>query len=314
MTTIFSGPRCARLPHAAPLLSACRPFRRPSPGMQLPDSNLLARQIRVQVLGLVWLFFTANQLGAATTVTITNDWAATEVRLVVPKPFQGPLSQAWSDTTQGAAESQALLQKSGMDPTHGWFSGSAGARIGPLVGVSNGFNHNGLQPGFTQVFGSRLIADDNGSCEAQATLDSVWHFSVTGDPAPFNASGFVEFGHSMDFTLDDCTTGLRLFSKSLSGMDGFNVLSTLEPSHEYMLTLNQRALFGGGDGQVGFGFGFSTPVQVEFASDRTHLPVPDGGTTATMFGVALASLAVFRRKFHAWSSRSIGGGAWISFR
>jgi len=242
--------------------------------------------MRLQVVGLVW-FASENHLAAATTVTITNDWASAGVQLVAPKPQGGPPVYEWADARQGEAKAELKLTQTGMEPTYGWFSGSATAHIGPSVSYSN------LPDGYTQVFGSYLLADDNGSCEAQATINSIWRMSITGDAAPFYAGGFVEMGHSMDFTLFDCTTGQDLVSKSISGSNGFNQFGTLEPSHDYLLTLRQRAPFGSGDGQVGFGFGFSSPVPVEFASERSHLAIPEVSSLSLL---ALGVLLLVRRR------------------
>jgi hypothetical protein len=179
-----------------------------------------------------------------------------------------------------------ILSQTGATITFGWFAGTASARIGPSVNYAYG------PADYTQVFGSNLLADDNGSCEAQATIDSIWQMTITGGSAPFYAGGFVESGHSMDFTLYDCTTGQDLVSRSISGSGGFNQYGTLEPSHDYLLTLHQRAPFGAGDGQVGFGFGFSTPVLVEFSSESTHLPIPE---PASLFLLAMGALLLVRR-------------------
>lgn len=231
--------------------------------------------IRLPVLGLVW-FAIENHLAAATTVTITNDWASAGVLLVVPKPQNGSPEYEWSDAWQGEAVVDLQLSQ----------TGSAVARIGPSV------SYLYRPAGYALVFGSNLIADDNSSCEAQATIDSIWKMTITGDSAPFYAGGFVEMGHSMDFTLLDCATGQELVSRSISGNNGFNHFGTLEPSHDYLLTLHQRALFGEGDGQVGFGFGFSPPVQVEFSSERTHLAIPEPSFLSLL---AMGALLLVRR-------------------
>jgi hypothetical protein len=75
----------------------------------------------------------------------------------------------------------------------------------------------------------------------------------------------------MDFTLVDGTTGQDLASRSISGSNGFNESGTLESSHDYLLTLHQKAPFGAGDGQVGFGFGLSLPVQVIYIPEPSSL-------------------------------------------
>ena len=258
--------------------------RRPSLAKPFPTISLL---IRLPVLGLAWLAG-ENQLVAATTVTITNDWAAAAVRLVAPKPPAAPVYE-WSDARQGEAVADLMISQSqnSSSSTVGAFAGSAIARIGTTV-VSN----DTIYPGYSQVFGSHLLADDSGSCEAQATIDSIWKMTVTGDSAPFYARGFVEMGHSMDFTVYDSTTGQSLLSKTISGAAGFNQLGTLEPSHDYLLTLRQRALFGGGDGQVKFGFGFSDPVLVEFSPNRTHLPIPEPSCLSLL---AVGALLLVRR-------------------
>ena len=195
------------------------------------------------VLGLVWLS-AENQLAAATTVTITNDWAAAAVRLVAPRPPAAPVHE-WSDARHGEAVADLMVNQSQnfSTSTVGAFAGTAIARIGTTVISNDGSTSNA---GYNQVFGSHLLADDTGSCEAQATIDSIWKMTITGDPAPFYARGFVEMGHSMDFTLLNLTNGQNLVSRSISGTNGFNLFGTLEPSHDYILTLYQRALFGGG--------------------------------------------------------------------
>jgi len=234
--------------------------------------------IRLPVLGFFW-FSTENHLAAATTVTITNDWASAAVHLVAPKPGNGPPVYEWADARQGGALADLMIAQSQnfSTSTIGSFAGSAIARIGPLVS-----SNDTIYPGYTQVFGSHLLADDSGSCEAQATIYTIWKLTVTGDAAPFYARGFVEMGHSMDFTLYNCTTGQSLVSRSISGAGGLNEFGTLEPSHDYLLTLHQRALFGGGDGYVKFGFGFSAPVLVEFSSDRTHLAIPESSSLSLL--------------------------------
>lgn len=239
-------------------------------------------------------WFGVQSLSASTIVTITNDWASARVEIVSPKPENGPPppGYSWSDVHQGEAVASLSITQSGVDPINSQsFNGSATARIGPTVNVGS---YWGNGPDSMQLFASYLLVDDSLGCEAESIVESFWRVTVTGDSIPFYAGGLVEFGHSMSFSLMDFSTGQEVFSKSISGSNGFNQTGMLESSHEYLLILNQSARFGGGDGTVRFEFGFDAPAQIDFADNRTHLAIPES-STLTLICVA-AALGLRRRR------------------
>ncbi len=270
-----------RSPHCTPF----RPLHGRAPEWQVPVCGGGASLGRLSALCRLGLS-TLQSVSGATTVMVTNDWASAKVQVVSPKPPAiSPPGYAWSEQHEGEAVANLNLRQVGLDPIYGeQFIGSAKAKIGPTLDLGDVSTPSGA----TILFGSFLLADDTRGCEAQATLESIWRVTVTGDSIPFYAAGFVEFGHSMDFTLQNFTTGQEVFSTAISGMGGLNNTGVLEQSHEYLLTLRQRAMFGEGDGTVQFEFGFNAPVQIDFSSGRTHLPIPEPSSLSLLcFGAAL---------------------------
>lgn len=133
-----------------------------------------------------------------------------------------------------------------------WFSGTAIARVGPAM-TWDAFTR------YPQLIGIAILADDNGRCEAQSTLDLVLHFRVEEEPVPFQVTGFSEMGHSFDFELFDVTTQQPIASAvSAASLEG-----TLVPLHDYRMVIHARALFGSGDGSVQLAFGANANVIYE---------------------------------------------------
>ncbi len=226
---------------------------------------------------------------AATTVLVTKDWVSAKVQVASSKPSATtPPGFLWSQEHEGIAEVDLKLSQTGRDPVYGEsFTGHAFAEIGAFLDLSD-VNTN---LGSTVLFGSRLLADDTRGCDAQSTLESIWRISVVGDAIPFYAGGLVDFGHEMDFTLLNFTTGQEVFSSSIKGMAGFNHSGLLEQYNDYLLTLRQRALFG--DGTVQFEFGFDGPTQIVFSNQRSSLSIPE---PSSLLLLCTSSVLLARRR------------------